>query len=89
MKIVILYHPKSEQARAVDEYVREFGFRNPDVSLELKSVDEKNGAQFAELYGIVSYPAMLAVGDDGQMAKLWDGEHLPLMNEVAYFAFGQ
>ena len=86
MKIVILYHPESEHGRLVDEYVHDFVARNPDVSLESLSVDVLEGAKMAELYDIMAFPAMLAIRENGELAKAWAGLPLPLMNEVAFFA---
>lgn len=87
MKIVILYHPASDHSRTVEEYVHEFTHRNPEVALEGLSVDTRPGAQMATLYDIVAYPCMVAVRQDGSLAKAWQGLPLPLMNEVAYFTF--
>lgn len=85
MKIIILYHPNSDHGRTIDEYVHEFVARNPEVSLEATSVDTREGANIATLYGVMQYPSMLALRDDGSVAKSWEGLPLPLMNEVAYF----
>ena len=85
MKIVILYHPQSDHGRIIEEYVHEFVFRNPEVSLQAISVDTREGANMATLYGVIQYPSMLALRDNGSIAKDWQGLPLPLMNEVAYF----
>lgn len=82
MKAFILYHPHSEHSRTVEEYVREFE-RQRRTSLELVSLDRPEGADKARLYDIVQYPAVVVVRDDGQLVKEWQGEHLPLMDEVA------
>ena len=37
----------------------------------------------ATLYGIMRYPSVLVTRDDGQVIKDWQGEHLPLMSELA------
>ena len=86
MRIIILYHPASDHGRTIEEYVHEFGVRNPEVSLEGVSVDTREGADKATTYGITMYPSMLAVREDGSLAQVWQGLPLPLMNEVAYFA---
>lgn len=87
MKIVILYHPESDHSRVVEEYVHEFTKRNPEVSLEALSVDRREGANMAQTYDVVAYPSMLAIRDNGELAKAWLDMPLPLMNDVAYFAF--
>ena len=87
MKIVILYHPQSDHSRIIEEYVHDFAKRNPEVSLEAMSVDTRDGANMATTYDVVSYPTMIAVRENGELTQAWPGLPLPLMNEVAYFAF--
>ncbi|HTE21849.1 MAG TPA: hypothetical protein VK674_02305 [Candidatus Limnocylindria bacterium] len=82
MKAVILYRPGSEFARIVEEFARDFE-RQRGKTLELLSLDTVAGADMARLYGINQYPALLTLRDDGQLLKDWQGEHLPLMEEVA------
>jgi hypothetical protein len=82
MKIVALYHPNSEFARIIEEYARDFERRRGKV-VELLSLDSRDGAALASLYDILQYPALLAIRDDGQLIKNWEGSDLPLMNEVA------
>lgn len=78
----MLYHPESEFARSVEEYVRDFE-RTKGRVIEAISLETPQGADMAKLYGIVAYPALLAVRDNGELLKDWQGEILPLMNEVA------
>jgi hypothetical protein len=86
MKIIMLYHPASEHARVVEEYIHDFTKRNPEVGVELLSVDTQDGARKAEIYDITSYPSLLALRDNGELLQSWVGLPLPLMNEVAYFS---
>ena len=88
MKIIILYRPASDHGQSVDEFVKEFSYRKPDLSLDVLSVETREGAEMANLYGIMVYPAMMVIGEDGQIAKDWQGLPLPLMDEVAYYALG-
>ncbi len=85
MKVVVLYHPKSEHGGKVQDYARDFHIRYPDHKLELLSVDTKEGANMATLYDVTRYPSMLAIAPDGTMHKLWQDEYLPLMDEVAFY----
>ena len=89
MRIIVVYRPNSDHGRVVEEYLHEFGVRNPEVAVEVYSIDTREGAHVAKLYGIVQYPCMLAVRGDGQLAQTWQGLPLPLMNEVAYYALSQ
>jgi cyanophycinase-like exopeptidase len=84
MKIVVLYHAKSDHARAVEEYQTTFE-RIRSKKIELLDLETREGANMAQLYDIVQYPAVLALSGSGQLLKEWQGEHLPLMDEVAAY----
>lgn len=86
MKVVILYRPESEHGRLVEEFVREFKRREPSRQIDLVSLESKEGADKARLYDVVQYPAILALRDDGELLQFWQGQPLPLMNEVAAYA---
>jgi thioredoxin-like negative regulator of GroEL len=85
MKVVVLYRPNSEHARVVEEFVRDFEHRYAG-KIELMNIDTREGAATATLYDIVQYPAVLALQNDGQLLKYWEGGMMPLMNEVSYYA---
>ncbi|HET7641422.1 MAG TPA: hypothetical protein VFK47_22120 [Ktedonobacteraceae bacterium] len=89
MKLLILYRPHSEHATAIESFVRDFE-RLYDVGerLELVDLNTRDGAATASLYDIVSYPAILAVADNGSMLTMWQGQPLPLMDEVAGYIHG-
>lgn len=82
MKITILYHPVSEHATKVEGFARDFE-RTQHTQPELVSLETKEGAQLAQVYGIVQYPAIIVTQDDGTHMKQWEGDEFPLMSEVA------
>ena len=84
MRVVILYHPKSEHWGRVADYAHDFQ-RFKDKPLELVSLETVEGAHLAELYDVTLYPAILAIANDGHLQKLWQDEQLPLMNELEYY----
>jgi hypothetical protein len=86
MKVVILFRPGSEHARTVEDFVRDFTRYHADRRIDLVSVDTRDGSSTAMLYDVMQYPAILALADDGQVLQEWEGDRLPLMNEVAYYA---
>lgn len=88
MKVVVLYRSKSEHGTPVEEYAREFK-RRTARDLELLDVDTKAGWDMAELYEVTNYPAILATANDGKLQNMWQGEPLPLMNEVMGYALEQ
>lgn len=82
MKLDILYRPESEHSRMVEEFVTSFKRQYPDKVVELIDVDSTEGINIVGLYDLTSYPALLALTDDGGMQNAWMGTTLPLMDEV-------
>lgn len=85
MKAVILYYPKSDHARAVESFARDFT-RQAGRRLELVSLESRDGAATAALYDIVQYPAVIAMSNSGEALRIWQGPILPLMNELSYYS---
>jgi len=86
MKLCIIYHPNSESARNIEEFIRDFKRRQPESRIELLSLETQEGAAQASLYGVMQYPALLALRNDGQLLKMWEGPTLPLMDEIAAYS---
>jgi hypothetical protein len=82
MHVVALYHPKSDHEGTVLDYIRDYSMHSSGKTIESLSLETSKGAHMAELYDITSYPAILALNDDGQLQHLWQGLPLPLMNEI-------
>lgn len=90
MKVLVLYRPKSEFARQVEEFVQGLQKRhNVDAHrLQVLDVDSREGAATSSLYDIMSQPSVIVTGDDGVYVKHWEGSSLPLMDEVAGYMLG-
>ena len=86
MKVVILYRPNSEHARLVEEFIHDYKYRHADTKLEVVNIDTREGASMASLYDIMQYPSIIVAKDDGSPQKIWQGDTLPLMNEVVSYA---
>jgi len=84
MKVLILYRPNSEHERTIEEFIREYRRRHSN-HLEVLSIDTREGDATATLYDVVQYPAILVLQTDGYVQKIWQGESLPLMDEVAAY----
>jgi hypothetical protein len=82
MQLLVLYRPNSEYARPTEEYVTEFKKLHPDKEVVLMDIDSVEGIQKAEVYGVVSQPALLALANDLTLQHLWLGNELPLKDEV-------
>lgn len=84
MRIVVLYRPRSEHEGRVRDFAAEYKhIKRSD--LELMNLDSREGDEVAKLYGVTQYPAVLAIAGDGSLQKLWQGDMLPLMNELGYY----
>lgn len=85
MKLLVLYRPNSEHATEVETYLHDFQARYHNLidMIEVRSLDTREGAATASLYDIVSYPGLLVTTDEGQVIRAWQGNKLPLMDEVA------
>ena len=81
MKVLVLYHPNSEQAGQVSDYARDYK-RTRGRELELISLETKKGADLAKLYDATSYPTVLALEADGRLLHMWQAPPLPLMNDI-------
>jgi hypothetical protein len=87
MKLLVLYRPKSEHARMVEEYLDDFGRLYPDVEIELLDAESIEGVNKCELYDILEYPALLAINDDNGLQNMWLGKMLPQKQEVVSYLF--
>src|SRR5258708_14162430 len=88
MKVVVLYHPNAEQNGLVQDFARDYA-RFKAKKLDLVSLESEAGADYAELYGITQYPAFLAISEDGGLQRLWQGNPMPLMDELDYYTHDQ
>lgn len=84
MKVAVLYRSKSEQERKVLEFEHDYN-RRTGRDISLYDLNTRDGWSMASLYDVVQYPAVLAMGNDGSLLQLWEGDQLPLMNDVMYY----
>jgi hypothetical protein len=86
MKVLVLYRPNSEHGRVVEDFIHDYQARQHVGRIEVLSVDTRDGMAMASLYDIMQYPAILVLRNDGGVVRVWQGEALPLMSEVASYA---
>jgi 3-deoxy-D-manno-octulosonic acid (KDO) 8-phosphate synthase len=86
MRILILYRPNSEHGRLIEEFIHDFQSRHESTHLEVLSIDTREGNAIATLYDVMQYPAILVTQNDGSVQKAWQGDSLPLMDEIAAYA---
>lgn len=86
MKVLVLYRPNSEHGRMVEEFIHDFQVQHRDERLEVLNIDSRDGSAMASLYDVMRYPAILVLQTDGYLQKSWEGDRLPLMDEVISYA---
>ena len=84
MNVKVIYKPESEEARAVEDYMRDV-LRQTGHNLDTVDLESKEGIAFCQTYDIVQYPTLLALSEDGLMQNMWSGLPLPTINEVSYY----
>lgn len=87
MKVLILYRPNSDHARTVETFVRDFQHQHDfGDKVELVSVNTRDGSATASLYDVWTFPTIMVLAEGGHMVNMWQGEPLPLMDEVVGYA---
>jgi len=84
MRVVVIYKDQTDYARAISDYLRDFERQTGHV-LEILDPDTSGGMHFCDTYGIVEYPTIIAISDDGVMQNCWRGLPLPTISEVSYY----
>jgi len=85
MRVVGVWRENTEKSREIEEWLTDFE-RRTSGQIEYKNPDTVEGASFIEIYGIVEYPTLIALADDGRVLASWRGLPLPRFDEVAYYA---
>src|SRR3989344_9303588 len=88
MKVIVLFRPNSEHSGLIEDYARDFE-RFKAKKLQLISLNTIEGDDMARLYDVTQYPAFLAIADSGTMQRLWQGNPMPLMDELDYYTKDQ
>lgn len=89
MKLIVLYRPKSEHATPVESFIRDLQHQHDmgPGSIDMVSVETREGAATAAVYDVWEYPTLIAVTNDGRVLNMWQGESLPLMDEVVSYLY--
>ncbi len=84
MRVVCVWREGYDYSRTVEEWIHEFE-RRTGKEIESLDPDTCEGESFCRSYGVMQYPAIFALGEDGAVLADWRGEMLPLFDEVAYW----
>lgn len=85
MRVVVIYKEKTDYARTVIDYLRDFEHQT-GRKLETLDPETRDGAQFCRVYDVVEYPTILALSDSGTLQNMWRGLPLPTITELSYYA---
>lgn len=90
MKILVLYRPNSEHARKVEEFLRDLQHQHDigQEKLKVMDIDSRDGVATASIYDVVTSPAIVVTDNVGSYVQSWTGDDLPLMQDVAAYAYG-
>ena len=86
MKLLVVYRSNSDHGRKTEDFIYEYKRRYPGTRVDVVGIDTREGSATASIYDITSYPAILALQDNGAVSMVWQGDSLPLIDEVAGYA---
>ena len=82
MRVVCVYRDNQDYSRSVNEWLEAF---KRQTGKELEVVDPDREPNFCEVYDIVEYPTIIAIGNMGDVRAMWRGRELPLINDVLFY----
>jgi len=83
MKLIMVYREKSEHRMAVETFMRDFK-RQTAREIETLNPDTREGQNFIQVYDIVEYPTLIAIGPDGTEVAKWRGK-LPTISDASFY----
>ena len=89
MKILVLYRPHSDHARRIEEFLHDLQ-RQHDIderNVQVLDIDSRDGIATASIYDVVSSPAIVVTDNVGGYVQSWTVSNLPLMQDVAAYAY--
>ncbi len=89
MKMLVIYRPKSEYARRVEEFIRDlYSHDITQESVQIVDIDSREGIALASIYDIMSGLGIVVTDNVGSYIKDWQGTDLPLVSEVTAYMRG-
>lgn len=82
MRVICVFRDNQDYTRTVTDWMEDV---RRQTGYELEAMDPDSNTAFCETYDIVEYPAILALGNDGEVLAMWRGREMPLINDVLYY----
>ena len=86
MKTTIYSREGRDYSRSVTEFVEMYGRKYPGQSIDVKNPDSREAAALMSMLGVDRYPAIVVTRDNEAVVQMWQGDPLPLHDEVAAYA---
>lgn len=71
----------------MEQFIHDYQNMHGTGKIEVLNLDSREGTATASLYDVMQYPSILALREDGQLLRSWEGEPMPLMDELAAYAY--
>ena len=81
MRVIIVFTEFSDHAREVFEWQEEFE-RRTGREAETLNPETKEGEGFCMAHGVMEYPTILVMAEDGKVLEEWRGTPLPQIDTV-------
>jgi len=86
MKLLVLYKARSEYRASVEGFIDDYKRNHPGSKVEVLDIDHREGIAIASLYDVFSFPAILALRNDGTLIQMWEGiDQLPRVDDVTAY----
>lgn len=79
----MVYRAASEHREITENFIREFA-RETGGAIVTVDPDTAEGQKFIELYDVVEYPTLLALGPDGVLIEKWRRDFPTISEASAY-----
>lgn len=84
MRVVILWRENTDYAQTVRTWLHDF-YKRTGRTLESLNPDEGEGERLMQAYGIMQFPSILALDDNGAVLAHWQGKMLPKIDDVNFY----
>lgn len=84
MRLLVIYKNNTDYTREVTSYLRDFEHQTGH-KIEEVNPDTPEGIHFCQTYGIVQYPTVISLTDNGIMQQTWPGLPMPTIMEISFY----
>ncbi len=82
MRVICVYRDNEAYTRTVTDWMENL---RRQTGYEIESMNPDENTHFCETYGIVEYPTIIALDNQGSILNMWRGRNLPLIDEVLFY----